>query len=324
MNFTTPTAPALHAADRTIRAQYPGIRCFLLAQHGQMRHEQYFQQSHPAVLHDLRSATKSVLSLLLGIAQYQELLPELDKPVWDDVKEYAPSRPDSYWPEMTLRQLLSMTGGLYWETGPKLGERFIHRLHRSKNWTGFVLRLPVIPEQRGHFQYCSAYSHLLACLLSKWSGTPVRDYADRYLFSPLEIKDYHWETAPDGGACGHVGLYMKAIDMMKLGQLCLAGGTFRGNRLLQEEWLHESMTPRGEAFSEYGQYGYHWWTSEFHGLRYAYAHGHGGQQIYVLPELEAVAVFASACNVKRCKNPKRLMEEQILPVLLADRGTGSE
>lgn len=319
MNFLTTADPAFTAADRAIRSYYPGIRSFLLAQDGQMRHEQYYQDSPRDALHDLRSATKSVISLLLGIAQFQNRLPDLDQPVWESLKEHAPSRPDPHWPEITLRELLTMTAGLYWQTGPKLGERFISRFHRCKSWTGFVLRLPVIPEQRGRFQYCSAYSHLLSCLLSKWCGLTAREFAERYLFQPLGIKDYHWESCPDGGTCGHVGLYLSAGDLVKLGQLCLDGGTFQGVRLIHEEWLRESMMPRGEPFYDYGQYGYHWWSSQYHGLRYAYAHGHGGQQIYVVPELSAVIVFTSTSRAKRCKNPKKLVEEYLLPVLLRER-----
>ncbi|MEK5479823.1 serine hydrolase [Paenibacillus sp. FSL R5-0407] len=302
-------------ADKAICKSYPGIRSFLVAQEGTIRFENYYNGYHSLTLHDLRSATKSVISLLLGIAEAQGRLPGLDRPVWDSVKEHAPQRPDPKWAELTLRELLTMTTGLYWQTGPRLGERFIRRFHQSRRWADFILRLPVVPERRGTFQYCSAGSHLLSILLTKWTGFSALEYASRYLFRPLEISRVAWGSSPEGHSSGHIGLHMTARDMLKIGLLCLGKGTWEGRSLLSAHWLDESMAPHCTPFNNYGRYGFHWWSAESGGTQYSYAHGHGGQQIYVISELEAVVVFTSESRVNRFKNPKGLLEKFILPAL---------
>ncbi|WP_114498472.1 serine hydrolase domain-containing protein [Fontibacillus phaseoli] len=303
------------AADQAIRKDYPKIRSFLAAQGGTARFEAYYSGYHVSTLHDLRSATKSVLSILLGIADAHGRLPDLDQPVWNSVNDHAPKRPDPLWSELTLRELLTMTTGLYWQTGPRLGERFLRRFHLSRNWADFILRLPVIPEQRGKFQYCSAGSHLLSVLLTKWTGYSALEYARRYLFRPLQISKVIWTSSPEGHSSGHIGLYMTTRDLLKIGLLCLQGGCWEGRTLLSRDWLDRSMSPHAPSFNGYGQYGFHWWSAETGGIRYSYAHGHGGQQIYIVPDLEAVVVFTSESRVNRFKNPKTLLEKIILPAL---------
>ncbi len=307
---------ALLPADEAIRKSYPGVRSCLVVQSGIIRFEKYYNGSHYQTLHDLRSATKSVLSLLVGIAEAHSYLPGLDHPVWDSVKEFAPKRPDPSWSELTLRELLTMTTGLYWQTGPRLGERFIRRFHQSRKWADFILRLPIVPEQRGTFQYCSAGSHLLSVLLTKWTGLSALEYARRHLFHPLEISHVAWENSPEGHSSGHIGLHMTSRDMLKIGLLCLQGGEWEGRSLLPSSWLAQSLAPHCPPFHDYGRYGFHWWSAESRdGMRYSYAHGHGGQQIYMIPELESVVVFTSESRVNRFKNPKGLLEKFILPTL---------
>lgn len=303
------------AADEAIRAHYPKMRSMLIARGGTILSEHYYGGCGPSSLHDLRSATKSVLSILLGIAAAQSALPELDEPVWDSVREYAPKRPDPAWSELTMRELLTMTSGLYWQTGAKLGERFIGRLHRSRKWADFILRLPVVEKQRGSFVYCSAGSHLLSVLLTKWTGMNASEFASTYLFKPLGMSDYRWDSSPEGHSAGHIGLYLTSRDMLKLGLLCLQKGRWEGEVLVCPEWLEKSMSPHCAPFGSYGQYGFHWWSANYRGLRYCYAHGHGGQQIHVIPELDAVVVFTGESKVKRFKNPKALLENIIIPGL---------
>ncbi|TYA11627.1 serine hydrolase [Paenibacillus faecis] len=310
--------------DQNVRRAYPKIRSLLVWQSGTPRFEAYYNGYDASHLHDLRSATKSVLSLLLGIAHRRGELPGLDQPVWDDVKDHAPARPDPAWSELTLHELLSMTSGLYWQTGPKLGERYIHRFHRSRNWRNFILRLPVVPERRGAFMYCSPCSHLLSVLLSKWTGCTALDYASRHLFQPLNIAGVRWEASPEGYSGGHVGLHMTAEHMLKIGILCLQKGKWEGRALVSPEWIGLACSPQCPPFHTYGRYGYHWWNDESSGIRYSYAHGHGGQQIYVIPDLEAVVASASDSKVRRYKNPKVLLEHHILPALQSTslRGEG--
>lgn len=318
MEFNFPAVNSdrfLFAADNSIRAKYPKMRSMLVAQGGTLRFEKYYGDCGPSSFHDLRSATKSVVSILLGAAAAQKLLPGLDEPVWDSVREFAPNRPDPAWAELTLRELLTMTSGLYWQTGAKLGERFIGRLHRSRKWADFILRLPVVPEQRGKFIYCSPGSHLLSVLLTKWTGMSALEFASKHLFPVLGMSGCRWDSSPEGHSAGHIGLHLTSRDMLKLGLLCLRNGNWNGRALVCPEWLSRSMAPHCDPFHDYGRYGFHWWSANCRGLRYCYAHGHGGQQIHVIPELDAVVVFTAESKVKRFKNPKAILESIIIPGL---------
>lgn len=305
----------LMRADQAIRKQYPKLNSFLVASQGSLLIEQYYNGHHQHSLHDLRSATKSFMSVLLGIADYQRLLPDLDTPVWEHVKQFAPKRPDPLWETITLRHLLTMTSGLYWETGRKLGEKYIHRFHRSRKWSNFILRLPVVPNMMGTFQYRSVDTHLLSVLLTLWTGRTAADYAKSNLFVPLGISEFQWDGSPEGHSCGHIGLHMTSRGMLSFGELCLQGGVREQHRILSSHWLTLSHTPHTPGYDNYGGYGFQWWVSQIDGVKFAYANGHGGQQIYIIPSLEAVVVFTADSKVNRYKNPRQILAKYVIPAL---------
>ncbi|MNJ53405.1 6-aminohexanoate-dimer hydrolase [compost metagenome] len=239
----------------------------------------------------------------------------MDKPILEFVKKYAVQPPDPLWQQLTLRDLLAMTSGFHWKTGAKMGEAFIHRFHQSRSWAKYIVHLPIVKHKIGEFQYCSVDSHLLSILLTEWTGLSAADYAKQYLFEPLGIEQAAWNTSPDGHSTGHIGLHLTARDMAKIGVLCLQEGLWERRRILSADWLLQSMTPRSAECPGYGRYGYHWWTAKANGISYAYAHGHGGQQINVIPALDAVIVFTSESALNRWKNPKPLLEKYVIPAL---------
>ncbi|GAA0134646.1 serine hydrolase [Paenibacillus sp. YSY-4.3] len=308
-------ASLFHAVDEEIVNRFPKMNSFIVARQGSVLIERYYNGFVANDLHDLRSATKSILSLLLGIANYRGELPPLDEPIAGSLRKYAAPNLDPLWEQLTLRHLLTMTSGFYWKTGVKMGEAFIHRLHQSRNWTKYILHLPIEKHKIGTFQYCSVDSHLLSVLLTEWTGLSAAEYAKKNLFGPLGIADMSWNASPEGHSMGHIGLHLAALDMAKIGLLCLQGGVWNGERLLSAEWLTRSMTPLSAESPGYGRYGYHWWTTKANGIPYAYAHGHGGQQINVIPSLDAVVVFTAASDLNRWKNPRPLLEKFIMPAL---------
>lgn len=305
----------LQAADEEIIQRFPKMHSFIVVRNGTVLIERYYNGFDISDLHDLRSATKSILSVLLGIASDRGQLPSLDEPIVDTVRKYAMGPLDSLWAQLTLRHLLTMTSGFYWKTGVKMGEAFIHRFHQSRNWTKYILHLPLEEHKLGTFQYCSIESHLLSILLTEWTGLSAADYARQYLFDPLGIEEALWGASPEGHSMGHIGLHLTARDMTKIGMLCLQGGVWDGERILSADWLLESMTPLSAENPGYGRYGYHWWTAKANGIPFAYAHGHGGQQINVIPALDAVVVFTADSALNRWKNPRPLLEKFIIPAL---------
>ncbi|MDO3412615.1 serine hydrolase [Saccharibacillus sp. CPCC 101409] len=294
---------------------HPKLRSFLLLRGGRLIFERYYGGAAPETLHDLRSATKSFTAALLGIAHERAGRPDLDASIFAHLQAVWPKDAHPLAREITLRQLLTMTSGSYWKTGRSLGESLLRPFHRSRSWVSFALCLPVVPEDRGTFTYRSTDSHLLSAVLTQWTGEDAFSFAQRELFAPLGIRSAAWSPAREGVSAGHIGLALTSRDLARFGQCCLEGGTFEGRRVLPADWTRQMLSPQTAGYEGFGDYGFQWWAGELAGAPYACAHGHGGQQIYVLPTLDAVAVFTSDSRVSRYKNPRQLMRRFVLPAL---------
>ncbi|WP_054956166.1 serine hydrolase domain-containing protein [Paenibacillus dakarensis] len=305
-------AVLLENAHQTIIKSYPKMHSFLIVRDGKLIFEKYYGAHHQGALNDLRSATKSFTSTLFGMAVHRGELPSIDTPVLPFLKEYATRSTHPLLHRVTFRHLLTMTSGFAWQTGKKLGEPLIHRFHRNRRWASFALALPVIDEDMGTFQYRSTDSHLLSVALSKATGMDAFTYAKTHLFTPLDITHSAWTPSPEGHSMGHVGLYLTSRDMAKFGQCCLNEGKWKGEQIIPKEWLTEALTPKTEGYPAFGDYGFQWWTGKMDGQPFTLAHGHGGQQIYIFPELNTVIVFTQDSHVSRWKNPRMLLERFII------------
>lgn len=306
---------ALDRVNLIIQKQYPKMRSFLLLHAGKLIYERYYGGHGISSLNDLRSATKSFTSALCGIALSRGELPELKASVTDIFQRYVPQRAHPLLRNVSLHHLLTMTSGFAWQTGKKLGEPLIHRFHRNRKWTSFALSLPVVEQEMGRFQYRSTDSHLLSVAISEATGMDAYTYARKYLFEPLGIRHAAWSPSPEGHSMGHIGLYLTSRDMAKFGQCCLDGGQWQGTPVIPETWLKQALTPQVKGYPAFGDYGFQWWTGIQNGSVYALAHGHGGQQIYLFPQLDAVIVFTADSKVSRWKNPRVLLERHILETL---------
>lgn len=302
---------------------FPRMYYFACASKGRLIAELNTEGAVPKQLYDLRSATKSFISVLVGIAVHRGEMPPLHEPIVDYLPQNIAERrrQDPDWRRITFKHLLTMTSGLLWETGNRLGERWIHRFHNSSSWLQYTLRLPVHPERIGYFQYRSIDSHLLSVLLTSCTGIRADNYARQHLFTPLGIEHYRWDLSPDGHAAGHIGLYLSGRDMLRFGQLILDRGnnspsTREGSewnaRVVPAEWIAESHCPYSSGLPAYGAYGYQWWLHRLGNAEAACAIGHGGQVIYVIPSYSMTVVFAGCPRVCRWRHPKRWMEDMLL------------
>lgn len=301
--------------DREAEERYPKLYSVLVVKDGVLVAERYYRGAGPETLMDIRSVTKSFTGTAIGIALKEGIFCSLEDPL----EEYVPEErfpSDNTVRGLTLRELLTMSSGLYWKTGNKLGEAFIQRFHRSKDWLKFILRLPVDPQRRGRFLYRSPDSHLLSCLITWAAGRNTSNYLKDRLFGPLGIRHWEWEEDPQGNTAGHISLKLRSRDMAKLGLLYLNGGLWNRNRILDEEWVSGALQPQVEGMPGFGGYGYHWWSSDIGGVKASYALGHGGNFIIVLPELGCVMVTASEPKVSRWRDPRKLAESVLLPACL--------
>lgn len=291
------------------------MHSMLVVRHGKLIFERYYGSYHAGMLNDLRSATKSFISMLTGIAVANGHMPEVRTPVTDVLHKHVPYLHSPRLGEVTLRHLLTMTSGFRWITGKKLGEPLVRNLQRSRRWASYALSLPIDDDNIGQFQYRSCDSHLISVMLSETTGTDAFSYAREHLFGPLDIQHAAWLPNTEGHSMGHIGLYLTSRDLAKIGICLLDGGLYRGRQIIPQAWLEEALSAQTSGYPAYGDYGYQFWNGTLSAQPYRLAHGHGGQQLLLLPKLGAAVIFTAESAVRQWKNPRRLVEQFIIPAL---------
>jgi CubicO group peptidase (beta-lactamase class C family) len=200
------------------------VDSMVVARHGRLVAEGYFNGFGRDSLHDLRSTGKSFTSALAGIAVDQGLF-GVDDPISQHIPQF--DRHDN----MSARKqsiqvyhLLNMNSGLEcndWDSSSRGNEV---RMYDKQDWVGFILDLPMAFDPGQATQYCTGGVIVLGNIISRESGMALDAYANSYLFGPLAIRDAEWRRSPDGAATGGGGLRLRPRDAAKLGQLYLDGG----------------------------------------------------------------------------------------------------
>jgi CubicO group peptidase (beta-lactamase class C family) len=308
----------------------------LLVRNDKLVVEEYFPGTHPVIgetleqepdwegryqafdrdtLHTLQSATKSVNSILVGIAIDQKLIPGgVDEPI----RTFFPGMTSHA--DIRLKHFLSMTAGLDWnETVPFTDPaNDCDRMNHSDDPVAMLLRRQNVAPPGSTFVYNSAASVTLGEIVRKASGMPVDRFAQTHLFTPMGISNYAWRGRFRNGVI-HTGggLYLRPRDMAKIGCMMLNNGRWRGKQIVSEQWVRESLkqqTPdRG--------YGYQWWMRTFkvgdRTVVSSWAGGYGGQFIFLFPDLHLVVV-TTGWNPENGGQFMGMMERYILPAARAD------
>ncbi|UCD38737.1 MAG: serine hydrolase [Fidelibacterota bacterium] len=265
----------------------PEMRSLLVVRNGYLVAEHYYQGADENALWHTRSATKSVISALVGIAIEQGYIDSVDQRLSDLLPAYFNSETDSAKFDITVRHLLTMTAGLEWEENGLLQDQWYY----SSNWLAFTISLPLESAPGTIFEYNSALPHLLSGIIAVQTGMNTSRYAEHFLFDSLGIVSYRWELSPEGVPMGGFGLYLTPRDMARFGQLYVEGGQVDGRQILSDEWVRDSMRKHvvpGIATAD--GYGYLWWKKPFEFIKNCVAIGAGGQMIYCFPNLRLVVV----------------------------------
>jgi CubicO group peptidase (beta-lactamase class C family) len=250
------------------------------------------------LLHSLQSVSKSVTSILVGVAVRQGALPGVSAEVAPYMEGYRMGA-DPRWKAMTLGDVLTMTAGIEWDestvpyTDPK---NSCAAMEASQNWVQFVLDQPMAAEPGEVFVYNSGATVLLDQVLHAATDRHAAAFAEEHLFRPLGIRAWYWKQTPAGHTDTEGGLYLSPRDLAKIGYLVARDGLWEDERLLPEGWVKESTAPLVEVSTDAGRewrYGYQWWAIPWGAEpRWAItANGYGGQYLLVVPELDLVAVF---------------------------------
>jgi hypothetical protein len=286
----------LAEAFNTVR-QIPQMKAFLVARNGMIVAEESFNDFQPGSLHDVRSVTKSITSILIGIAIQLGFISSVDQPIADYLEPLVEIFPEEQ-RAITIRHLLTMSGGYDWAEFGDWSE-YSH-WNNAPNQLEYILNKPVIHSPGTIFNYNDGASHLLSLIITQASGMNTHEFAKQYLFTPLEIEGTVWLADNQGYSKGCVGLQLSPQDMFKLGQLYLQGGEFNGVQIVSSEWVVESTRPQISTYGviPYGaNYGYLWWNDNIRGYQTYLAMGYGGQFIFCVPRLNLVVVSQCIWNV---------------------------
>jgi CubicO group peptidase (beta-lactamase class C family) len=289
----TPESQGLDSAvladllDHVRRRSLP-IHSLLLIRHGQLVLEASFYPYEATTPHDVASVTKSVTSLLVGIALDKGYLKSVGQPVLPLLPGAGPTTVEPHKQDLTIEHLLTMTSGL--DCGFEAGEKELAAMRGTADWAAFALALPMRAAPGTQYAYCSSNNHLLSAILSSQTGESALVFARKHLFGPLGINDVIWPADPRGHTYGWGDLHLFPRDLAKVAYLYLRGGRWNGTQIVSEEWVRRSTTSRVKVRDGVG-YGYSWWINTARQPPVFEAEGRGGQRAAVVPDKDLVVVF---------------------------------
>lgn len=312
-----------------VSEKYPNVHSVLLWRGGRLVLEEYFYGYNRDREHQMRSATKSFFSALVGIAIDLGKIRDDKQPIaellpWPS-SSYA--NPDPRKAKITVGDLLSMRSGLACDDRDDSSPGNEQRIYSKPDWARFTIDLPMAAEPGTVARYCSGGVHLSGRMIETATGEDLLTFARTKLFDPLGFQGYRWpyqSVAANAGTFGQI--YLRPRDMLKLGLLYLNGGRWQGRQLISQDWIERSVAPLTQIGSK--PYGYFWWHQRFPVITVSstqtvdtiLATGNGGQKIFIVPSLQLIAVFTGGnYNSDKDTPPNEIMGNVILPELLQQR-----
>ena len=314
------------------------VHAVVIVRHGKLVFEQYFSgpderwdvagqfDFDATTKHDMRSASKSVISLLVGIAIDRKLIASADEPVVKFFPEYSDLKSPG-WDQITLRHLLTMSSGIQWDENlgwndPKNDEP---HLGADPDPIRYILSKPIAKPPDTVWTYNGGGTDLLGNILERVSAKPLEAFAREVLFQPLGITDFEWRNYPKNGKTGSsIGLRIRPRDGAKIGQVVLNRGTWDGKPIVSPDWIEQSIRPRYQAigyFSGLFFYGQQWWLgrsiAQGTEVKWIAAMGSGGQRLFIVPDRDLVVMTTSGLYFQPRQGDGALdmMANYILPAI---------
>jgi CubicO group peptidase (beta-lactamase class C family) len=275
--------------------QLPRLHSLLISRGNDVLFEAYYNGRNRSQAANMKSASKSVISALIGIALEEGMIESLDQPIADFFPEYITEENRSK-ARITIEDLLTMESGL----ASTSDDRTYGRWAVSSDWVKFVLDQPMVATPGQRMIYSTGSTHLLSAILTRATGMDTRTFAQRYLLNPLKARITYWSQDPQGIYFGGNNMEMTPRDMLAFGQMYLDKGHFRGRQVISSDWVEASLEPHAASPRGQGRlYGYGWWLRELGGVRVPVAWGFGGQLILVIEELDLVVVATALQSTRR-------------------------
>ncbi len=277
---------------RELGAGIKGLHSLLVVRNRCLVVEAYWPSYDRDKKHYLNSATKSVLSALVGIAIHDGKLRE-DDFVLSYFSEYVSADTDPRKKKITIKHLLTMSSGIDWPQFSPPRENASAEMDRSSDWVRFILDRPMAAEPGSVTNYSNGDSHLLSAILQKVTGVTALEFGRKRLFEPLGIRDVGWDADRQGRSIGSAALQMRPVDMATLGSLYLNYGDLDNQHVLDRGWIEKSLTVHVKMPAKGGpvDYGYYWWLYPERKLFEAW--GGAGQRIGIFRDLGLVIVMTA-------------------------------
>ena len=309
-----------------------GLHSVLIMHKGEILAERYFPgedecwgkalgivQPDAGSLHDLRSVTKSIVSLLYGIALSDSLVPKLDESLIAQFPEYGDLAADPHRRGILVRHALTMQMGTEWSedlpyTDPRNSEI---AMEMAADRHRFVLDRPMVGEPGGGWTYNGGATAIIACLIAKGVGKSIDIYATETLFAALGIENFEWITGSDGVPVAASGLRLTIHDLAKIGKLIIDNGAWQSKQIVPADWLTDSMTPYADL-PDGLRYGFFWWLApDGSPPHWVAGIGNGGQRLMINPANQLiVVVFTGNYNqLDAWKLPAKIITEFALPAV---------
>ncbi|TVQ04798.1 MAG: class C beta-lactamase-related serine hydrolase [Balneolaceae bacterium] len=276
------------------------VQSLIIQKNGTVIAEKYRGRINGNLPVNIKSASKSVLSLLVGIAIEEGYLEGVHQTLGDFFPEYFEDKPDPVKESVTIKDLLTMRSGLETTSFMNYG-----RWVMSNNWVYFTLNQPLAGTPGEAMIYSTGTSHLLSAIITRASGMSTLEFGNRYLFRPMGIRIGGWDQDPQGYYMGGNNMAMSPLDLVKIGELMMNVGKYNGRQLVSREWILESVEIYTKSnFNPY-HYGYMWWRKQSAGYEVFFAWGNGGQYIMILPELDTVISITSSLSTSNSRRYQR-------------------
>jgi len=246
-------------------------------------------------LHSLQSVTKTVTSVVIGVATARGEFPDLATPILKFFDESKVANVDERKRRVTIRHLMTMTGGFDWDESLPYDDpnNSCSQMEASFEWVQFTIDRKMAREPGTVFNYSSGETQLLSHIFHAVTGRDIEEYAAENLFAPLGIERFFWKRSPSGPIDTEGGLYLNPHDLAKIAYLFLKKGVWQGKPIVTPEWVADSVSPKVEVGKSGVKYGLKWWIYPYgDGSHAAWAgSGFGGQMPIIIPEHDLVLVF---------------------------------
>ncbi|MCK0132643.1 beta-lactamase family protein [Flavobacteriaceae bacterium F08102] len=316
------------ALNQIIQQDYPNIAGIIILKNNTIIHENYFNQYRESDTIHIASITKSIISILIGIAIDKGYIKNTDQPVLDFFPKYQVKKREKTIQNVTIKHLLTMTAPFKYRSEPYT------KVYSSEDWTKSVLDLLGGKKLSRAFKYTTIGLQVLSGILTNATGKSVRDFASDNVFTPLGIKtpnnlrirnkkEYFsflketnvngWVIDPKGIHTAGWGLTLSTRDLAKIGQLYLNHGTWNTTQIISARWIKES-TKKHSQLNDIG-YGYLWWIIDNKENYCFSAIGDGGNILYIDRAKQAIVVITSEF-MPRAKDRIALIKKHIIPTIL--------